>query len=67
MLCPIHGSLGKTETTKHLVRHVLSLAHGGTSGLQAKIIQSSPILEVRSPEFNTPKPREKKGGVRKIE
>lgn len=46
-VCVVSGEsgAGKTETTKHLVRHILSLANGGASGLQNKILQTSPILE----------------------
>lgn len=36
---------GKTETTKHIIKHVLELAANGPAGLQQRILQTNPILE----------------------
>jgi hypothetical protein len=61
-VCIVSGEsgAGKTETTKHLIKHILSLSHGGQSQIENKIIQSSPVIEafgnaqtVRNTDINT--------------
>lgn len=36
---------GKTETTKHLIQHILSRCSGSQTNLHQKINQMSPVLE----------------------
>eukprot|EP01137_Pigoraptor_chileana_P009848 Opistho-2@58696 len=36
---------GKTESTKHLLRHMIGLCRGHRTGLEWRVVQSNPLLE----------------------